>query len=127
MRGGDRTKEIPVAEWERVYRKEAQERRLLHQARVLTWGKEKRYYYTHKPHEVILWLVVVVTVRRERRWTLPPANWFAPPDGNRSRLFLATKKHSFLGISLRAATSGAAPVSLRGGERKHLLTTIIHL
>ena len=45
---GDRTKEIPVAEWERVYRKEAQERRLLHQARVLGWGKEKRYYYAHK-------------------------------------------------------------------------------
>ena len=45
---GDRTKEIPVAEWERVYRKEAEERRLLHQARVLSWGKEKRYYYAHK-------------------------------------------------------------------------------
>ena len=38
--GGDRTKEIPVAEWERVYRKEAQERRPLHQARVL--GGEER-------------------------------------------------------------------------------------
>ena len=46
--GRDRTKEIPVAEWERVYRKEAQARRLLHQARVLGWGKEKRYYYAHK-------------------------------------------------------------------------------
>ena len=46
--GGDRTKEIPIAEWERVYRKEAQERRRLHQARVLGWGKEKRYYYAHK-------------------------------------------------------------------------------
>jgi hypothetical protein len=46
--GGDRTKGIPIAEWERVYRKEAQERRLLHQARVLGWGKEKRYYYAHK-------------------------------------------------------------------------------
>ena len=45
--GGDRTKEIPIAEWERVYRKEAQARRLLHQARVLGWGKEKRYYYAH--------------------------------------------------------------------------------
>jgi hypothetical protein len=42
--GADRTKEIPVAEWERVYRKEAQAQRLLHQARVLNWGKEKRYY-----------------------------------------------------------------------------------
>lgn len=46
--GGDRTKEIPVAEWERVYQREAQVRRLLQQARVLAWGKEKRYYYAHK-------------------------------------------------------------------------------
>jgi hypothetical protein len=37
-----------VAEWERVYRKGAQERRLLHQAKVLGWGKEKKYYYAHK-------------------------------------------------------------------------------
>ena len=43
--GGDRTKEIPVAEWERIYRKEAQARRLLRQARVLSWGEEKKYYY----------------------------------------------------------------------------------
>ena len=47
--GGDRTKEIPVAEWERVYEKEVQARRLLHQARVLGWGKEKRCYYAQKP------------------------------------------------------------------------------
>ena len=46
--GGDRTKEVPVAEWERVHRKEAQARRLLHQARVLGWGKEKMYYHVHK-------------------------------------------------------------------------------
>jgi hypothetical protein len=46
--GGDRTKEVPVAEWGRVHRKEAQARRLLHQARVLSWGKEKTYYYAHK-------------------------------------------------------------------------------
>ena len=46
--GGDRTREIPVAEWEKVYRKEAQERGLLHQARVLGWGKEKSYYFAHK-------------------------------------------------------------------------------
>jgi hypothetical protein len=46
--GGDRTNEIPIAEWERLYRKETQARRLLHQARVLGWGKEKRYYYAHK-------------------------------------------------------------------------------
>jgi len=47
--GSDRTKEIPVAEWEKVYQQEAQARRLLHQARVLGWGKEKRYYYAQKP------------------------------------------------------------------------------
>jgi hypothetical protein len=46
--GGDRTKEIPIAEWERLYRKEAQARRLLHQARALGWGKEKTYYFAHK-------------------------------------------------------------------------------
>jgi len=46
--GGDRTKEFPVAEWEKLYEKEAQERRLLHQARVLGWGKEKRYYFAQK-------------------------------------------------------------------------------
>ena len=51
--GGDRTKEIPIAEWERVYRKEAQARILLHQARVLGWGKEKSYYYAHKLSRVI--------------------------------------------------------------------------
>jgi hypothetical protein len=33
--GGDRTKEIPIPEWKRVYRQEAQAWRLLHQARVL--------------------------------------------------------------------------------------------
>lgn len=46
--GGDRTKEIPVAEWERLHQKEVYARRLLHQARVLGWGKEKRYYFAHK-------------------------------------------------------------------------------
>lgn len=46
--GGDRTKEVPIAEWERIYRKEAQVRRMLHHARVLGWGREKTYYYTHK-------------------------------------------------------------------------------
>ena len=46
--GGDRTKEIPLPEWERVYRKEAKERRLSFQASVLAWGREKRYYYAHK-------------------------------------------------------------------------------
>jgi hypothetical protein len=46
--GGDRTKEIPVAEWERVYQKEAEARKLLQRARVLGWGKQKRYYYAQK-------------------------------------------------------------------------------
>lgn len=46
--GGDRTREIPIAEWEKLYRKEAQDRRLLHQARILGWGKEKTYYFAHK-------------------------------------------------------------------------------
>jgi hypothetical protein len=45
-------------------------------------------------------LFVGVTVRCERRWTsagaTPTANWFAPPDGNRSRLFLGNEKHKFL-------------------------------
>lgn len=51
--GGDRTKEIPIAEWERVYRKEANARRLLHQARVLAWGNEKKHYYAHKQNEIL--------------------------------------------------------------------------
>jgi len=53
--GGDRTKEIPIAEWERLYQKEAQARRLLHRARVLGWGNEKRYYFAHKERSTILW------------------------------------------------------------------------
>jgi len=46
--GGDRTKEIPTAEWQKLYQKEAQERRLLYQARLLGWGKQKTYYFAHK-------------------------------------------------------------------------------
>jgi hypothetical protein len=46
--GGDRTKQIPIAEWERLHQREAQARRLLHQARVLGWGKQKRYYFARK-------------------------------------------------------------------------------
>ncbi|HZR65338.1 MAG TPA: hypothetical protein VFA85_09335 [Terriglobales bacterium] len=46
--GDDRTKEIPTAEWQKLYQKEAQERRLLYQARVLGWGKQKTYYFAHK-------------------------------------------------------------------------------
>jgi hypothetical protein len=44
----DRTRKPGVAEWEKVFQKEAQERRLLYQARVLAWGKEKRCYFAHK-------------------------------------------------------------------------------
>jgi hypothetical protein len=44
----DRTRKHAIPEWEKIYQIEAQERRLLHQARVLGWGKEKRYYYAHK-------------------------------------------------------------------------------
>jgi len=46
--GGDRTIHPAVPEWKRVFLKEAEERKLLHQARVLSWGKEKRYYFAHK-------------------------------------------------------------------------------
>ena len=46
--GGDRTTEIPVTEWEWEYRRDARERKLLHQARVLAWGKEKGHYYAQK-------------------------------------------------------------------------------
>jgi hypothetical protein len=46
--GGDRTKEIPLSEWQREYQRDARARRLLYQARVLGWGKEKRYYFAHK-------------------------------------------------------------------------------
>ncbi len=46
--GGDRTRPHDFPEWKRVYVKEAEQRRLLHQARVLSWGKEKRYYFAHK-------------------------------------------------------------------------------
>lgn len=44
----DRTKRIPVAEWEKVYQADARERELLYQARVLGWEKEKRHYFAHK-------------------------------------------------------------------------------
>ena len=47
--GGDRTKEIPVSEWEREYQRDAKARKLLHQARALGWGEQKRYYYAHRP------------------------------------------------------------------------------
>ena len=44
----DRSKQIPVVEWKNFYQAQARERRLLYQARVLGWGKEKRYYFAHK-------------------------------------------------------------------------------
>jgi hypothetical protein len=43
----DRTKKHAIPEWEKIYQAEARERRLHHQARVLAWGKEKRYYFAH--------------------------------------------------------------------------------
>jgi hypothetical protein len=45
----DRTRPHAIPEWEKLYQTESQERRLLYQARVLSWGKEKQYYYAHKP------------------------------------------------------------------------------
>ena len=45
----DRTRHHSTPEWEKVYQSAARARRLLHQARVLSWGKEKQYYFTHKP------------------------------------------------------------------------------
>ena len=44
----DRTKKPATPEWEKVYQIRAQQRRILHQARVLSWGKEKAFYYTYK-------------------------------------------------------------------------------
>jgi len=44
----DRTRAPGVIEWEKLYRAQAQERGLLQQARVLSWGNEKKYYYAHK-------------------------------------------------------------------------------
>lgn len=44
----DRTRQHAIPEWEKLYQDEARERRLLHQARVLSWGKEKQFYYAHK-------------------------------------------------------------------------------
>lgn len=44
----DRTRKPDVPEWKLIYQKEAQERTLLYQARVLGWGKQKQYYFAHK-------------------------------------------------------------------------------
>ena len=45
----DRTRKPDVPEWEKVFQNAAHERKLLYQARVLGWGKEKQYYFAHKP------------------------------------------------------------------------------
>jgi hypothetical protein len=37
----DRTRQHAIPEWEKTYQKEAQERRLLYQARVLSWAKRR--------------------------------------------------------------------------------------
>jgi hypothetical protein len=50
---------------------------------------------------------------------LPPANWFAPPDGNRSRLFLSDKKHSFRDFP---AGSREGTSSLEGGFECNLFS-----
>ena len=37
-----------IPEWEKIHQLRALECRLLHQARVLGWGEEKRYYFARK-------------------------------------------------------------------------------
>jgi hypothetical protein len=44
----DRTRKHTTPEWEKVYQQEARERKLRHQAKVLSWGKEKQFYFAHK-------------------------------------------------------------------------------
>lgn len=44
----DRTKRPAMPEWEKVYQSAAHEKKLRHQARVLSWGKEKQFYFAHK-------------------------------------------------------------------------------
>jgi hypothetical protein len=44
----DRTRTHSLPEWEKVYQIEAQERGVLYQARVLSWGKEKTLYFAYK-------------------------------------------------------------------------------
>jgi len=44
----DRTRRISMPEWERAYQIKALEHRLLYQARVLGWGKQKRDYFASK-------------------------------------------------------------------------------
>jgi len=44
----DRTWHHAIPEWEKIYPTEVQQRKLMHQARALRWGKEKIYYSMHK-------------------------------------------------------------------------------
>ena len=44
----DRTKHPATPEWEKIYQTAARERKLRHQARVLSWGREKQFYFAHK-------------------------------------------------------------------------------
>lgn len=44
----DRTKSHAIPPWEKIFQIEARERRLVWQARVLGWGKEKREYFACK-------------------------------------------------------------------------------
>jgi hypothetical protein len=44
----DRTRKHAITDWERNLLAEMRERRLLNQARVLSWGKEKSYYFAQK-------------------------------------------------------------------------------
>ena len=44
----DRTRKHSMPEWEKVFQLRARQERVLHQARVLSWGKEKAYYFAHK-------------------------------------------------------------------------------
>lgn len=45
--GGDRSRQPGIPEWKKVHLKEAARQRLLYQARVLSWGKQKSYYLAH--------------------------------------------------------------------------------
>lgn len=43
----DRTRQFALPAWQKLHLAEVQDARLLHQARVLGWGKEKLYYFAH--------------------------------------------------------------------------------
>ena len=56
-----------------------------------------------------------------QRMSLPPGNWGAPPEGNRSRLFLDNEKHTVF-WEIPCGQQGA-PVPLTGGERNGLVNS----